>query len=133
MGFVASCFLIWSLLFMEKFILIIILFLLLFFVLFLVRSHLACAANEVNTSLATEWTQRQREGLRAWSCVDEFATSTNHVIISATKRAMSTSPVPCTRLRCVLIFWLNFLYQDKKWKKKMSYKTHIAQASRCKT
>jgi hypothetical protein len=37
-------------------------------------------------------------------------------INSATKHAMSTSPVLCTRLRCVLIFWLNFLYQDKKWK-----------------
>ena len=35
---------------------------------------------QVSTSLATKPTQHQREGLRAWSCVAEFARSTYHTI-----------------------------------------------------
>ena len=74
--------------------------------------------HQVSTSFATELTQRPREGLRTWSCVAGFTKLLYSKINSATKHAMSAGPVLCTRLRCVLIFLLYVLYQDKKWKKK---------------
>ena len=80
-----------------------------------------CAARtqaQVSVPLATEPAQRPHEGLRAWSCVAEFTKSNYKSINSATKHVMSTGLVPCTCLRCALIFLFYFLYQDKKWRKR---------------